>query len=421
MRIKLKLNETSNVELIPCDECKAIQGEENVTVLEIEYPETIKDYPINNYIKYIEFAECKEFGPCAKFSDEITSNEYELKEPATSFRKLRAQFVFKNIVDELGKTVIWKSKVFELEFGEAINAEGSSEIQSQLLSLKEIKDGWEDYVTNNCFTVVYDINNMLTIDENDLNRMVFYLGVNSTDPYILTYGHYYRCTSETIDGVTIYKWTDLTQDPSLADVANGIREINNSQTVQLWLGDEEEIDPSSIQDNTVYLAENGDLKPIINDTLNEMSEDENYSLVLLRKEDENVKNNDNIMSQKKLLWTGNVRPTSDDPINLSSFGLKEGDKLQFDIYWPNANGQNTFYGYKSETLIIYSQYYDQLLAGVGWGSGAKLYGATYKLTTNLFYFFNVQTIDFSSGETVINTIAASENAPYIRAIYKVIE
>lgn len=260
MIITLNITEDSKVELVK-DNCEAVQGEHNVTILNINFPTTIKGYSIDNYAKQIEFAECKELGECVKFLDVLEGNIYKLCSTCTQFEKLMIQFTLKNLVDE-AEPIVWKTIPFMLEFCESINAENNKEVQVTLLSLAEIKaewandlsttkNEWEAFIKANALRMVYKVGNVPTPDATSLGDTIFYLGANSTEPYTLTYGHYYRCNLA--NGV--YEWTDLIRDPNLADVANGIREINNNQTMQFWVGTKEELGNEVPQNNVLYVPQ----------------------------------------------------------------------------------------------------------------------------------------------------------------------
>lgn len=266
MIITLNITEDSKVELVK-DNCEAVQGENNVTVLNINYPSTIKGYSIDNYTKQIEFGECKELGECKKFFDVVEGNTYELCSTCTQFKKLMIQFTLINTVDEQ-EPIVWKTIPFALEFCESINAEHTKEAQVALLSLAEIKTEWENYVKNNTLRMVYKVGDVPTANATSLGDTIFYLGATATSPYTLTYGHYYRCNY--VNGV--YEWTDLTQDPSLEDVANGIREINNNQTTQLWVGTKEELENEVIQENVMYIPEDLSMVDTFNEVLSEMTD-----------------------------------------------------------------------------------------------------------------------------------------------------
>lgn len=257
MILTLNITEDSKVELLK-DGCEAVQGEHNVTILNINFPTTIKGYSIDNYAKQIEFAECKELGECVKFLDVLEGNTYKLCSTCTQFEKLMIQFTLKNLVDE-AEPIVWKTIPFMLEFCESINAENNKEVQVTLLSLAEIKAEWETFVKSNTLRMIYKVSDVPTPDATSLGDTIFYLGANATEPYTLTYGHYYRCNYVNKD----YEWTDLTNDPNLADVANGIREINNNQTMQFWVGTEEELENEVTQTNTLYIKEENDFDRIL--------------------------------------------------------------------------------------------------------------------------------------------------------------
>ena len=249
MEIILNITEDSKVELVK-DSCEAVQGENNVTVLNMNLPSTIKGYSIDNFTRQIEFGECKPIGECKKFLDVFEGNTYKLCDICTQFEKIMIQITLTNLVDE-AEPIVWKSIPFALEFCESINAENKKEVQTQLLRLSQIMTEWENYIRDNTFRVVSKVGDMPTADAASLGHTIFYLGANSTSPYLLTYGHYYRCNYVN----NAYEWTDLTQDPSLEGVANGIREINHNQTMQVWLGTQEELENEVTQSNVLYIPE----------------------------------------------------------------------------------------------------------------------------------------------------------------------
>ena len=189
MEITLNITEDSKVEMVK-DNCEAVQGEKNVTVLFFNLPSTIKGYPIENYIKHIEFGECKELGECKKFYDVLEDNHYKLCDICTQFEKLLVQIKLTNIVDE-AEPIIWKSLPFALEFCESINAEQTKEAQAVLLSLEEIKKEWANYIKTNTLRMIYKVIDVPTADASSLGDTIFYLGANATSPYTLTYGNYY--------------------------------------------------------------------------------------------------------------------------------------------------------------------------------------------------------------------------------------
>ena len=263
MEITLNITEDSKVALAK-DSCEAVQGENNVTILNVNFPSTIRGYSIDNYTKQIEFCECKELGECKKFLDVLEGNTYKLCKICTQFEKLMIQFTLKNLVDE-AEPIIWKSVPFTLEFCESINAENTKEAQVAILSLAEIEKEWEEYIRANTFRVISRVGDVPTADATSLDDTIFYLGANSTSPYVLTYGHYYKCNF--VNGA--YEWTDLTQDPSLEGVANGIREINNNQTMQVWVGSKEELENEVLQENTAYILDNQEFEDVIDEIVAE--------------------------------------------------------------------------------------------------------------------------------------------------------
>lgn len=252
MQIVLNIAEDSNVELVKGD-YELIQGECCVTELKFNFPETIRGVAVGNYTKRIEFGECKDLGECVKFIDDIEGDIYELGERCTAFKKIMLQVVL-----TYGK-ITWKTLPVALEFHESVNAEGNTVIQAQILSLSKIEREWENYIKANTFRVVYNVANVPTADASSLGETIFYLGANTDSVPYLVYGHYYRCNL--VNGV--YEWTDLTQDPNLAGVADGIREINKNQTLQFWKGTTEELENEVPQENVGYIADDKDAYEII--------------------------------------------------------------------------------------------------------------------------------------------------------------
>lgn len=270
MQITLTITEDSKVALVK-EDCELLQGECCFTDFVFNFPETIKGHAISEYVKFIEFAECKEIGECVKFVDEIKGDTYELNEMCTAFKKIMVQLSLERNRD--GKMIVWKTIPFSLEFVESINANGDNAIHTQLLHLTEIrdkwqkdfedtkdewhkdlvdtKDAWAAFIKADCLRMVYSSAGVALANEESNGDTIFYLGENNGD---FTYGHYYRCTE--IGGV--YSWKDLTQDPSLEDVANGIREINKNRTVQMFIGTEEEIANAPHGENELIIAEDMD-------------------------------------------------------------------------------------------------------------------------------------------------------------------
>lgn len=249
MQIVFNIAENSNIELAK-GEYELVQGECCVTELKFNFPAAIKGVAIGNYKKQIEFSECKEFGECVKFVDDIDGDIYELKEQCTAFNKLLVQLVLTY------NNIKWKTIPVALEFHESLNAEGHAAIQAQLLSLAEIKEEWEAFVRANTLRMIYNAGSVPTADASSLGDTIFYLGANTDTAPLLKYGHYYRCNFA--NGV--YEWTDLTQDANLAGVADGVREINKNQTLQFWLGTTEELENEVPQENVAYIAEDEDLR-----------------------------------------------------------------------------------------------------------------------------------------------------------------
>lgn len=262
MQILLNIAENGNVELTKDDGCKLIQGECCVTEFAFNFPATIKGVAVSEYEKYIEFAECKDLGECVKFMDKLEGGVYELREPCTRFTKIMVQLVL-----EKGD-IKWKTLPFVLEFNESINAEGTAAIQTQLLNLTEIITEWEDirvafetFIKGNALRIVSRLSDVPTADEESEGDTIFYLGVNADTPPYFTYGHYYRCNRVG----DFYVWVDLTCDPSLAGVADGVREINKNQTLQFWKGTKAELEQEAPQENVAYIAEDEEFQDVLNE------------------------------------------------------------------------------------------------------------------------------------------------------------
>lgn len=256
MQIIFNIAENSNIELIK-GEYELVQGECCVTELKFNFPATIKGIAIGNYKKRIEFGECKDLGECAKFIDDINGDTYELGENCTAFKKIMVQLVLTY------NNIKWKTIPVALEFNESVNAEGNTVIQAQLLSLSAIEREWENYIKANTFRVITRAADIPTADASSEGEAIFYLSANTdTAPY-LVYGHYYKCNY--VNGV--YEWTDLTQDASLAGVADGIREVNKNQTLQFWKGTTKELENEVPQENVAYIVEDEDLHDILEDVV----------------------------------------------------------------------------------------------------------------------------------------------------------
>lgn len=244
MQIVFNIAEDSNVGLVK-GEYELLQGECCVTELKFNFPATIRGVAIDNYKKRIEFGECKELGECVKFVDDINGDIYELNDKCTAFKKIMVQLVLSY------QNIVWKTIPVALEFHESVNAAGNTVIQAQLLNLATIEREWEHYIKAHTLRVVYSVASVPTADASSLGDTIFYLGANTDTTPFLTYGHYYRCNY--VNGV--YEWTDLTQDASLAGVADGVREINKNQTLQFWKGTAEELGNEVPQENVGYIVE----------------------------------------------------------------------------------------------------------------------------------------------------------------------
>ena len=271
MQIVLNVAEDGNVELIQGD-YELIQGECCVTELKFNFPATIRGVAIGNYTKRIEFGECKELGECVKFVDDIDGDVYELNERCTAFRKIMFQAVLSH------QNIVWKTIPVALEFHESVNAEGNAAIQAQILTLAKItqewkneitatKKAWESFIKSNALRMIHKAGDIPTADASSLGDTIFYLGANTDTPPLLTYGHYYKCNY--INGV--YEWTDLTQDPNLADVANGIREINKNRTLHIWQGTADELENEVPQEQVGYIAEDITAEEFLDEYISETS------------------------------------------------------------------------------------------------------------------------------------------------------
>ena len=397
MEITLNITEDSKVELVK-DGCEAVQGERNVTILRLNFPNTIRGYSINNYAKQIEFAECKELGECVKFLDVVEGDTYKLCDICTQFEKIMIQFTLKNLVDE-AEPIVWKSVPFALEFCESINAENTKESQVALLSLAEIESEWEEYIRANTFRVVSRVEDVSTADATNLGKVMFYLGANSTSPYVLTYGHYYRCNYVN----NVYEWTDLTQDPSLEGVANGIREINNNQTMQLWIGQKEKLENEVTQTNVMYIPEDQNILETFDEILDEMAQDGSFPTI----------------SRKKKLWGGNVTILPNSSSNVSVVVLSESI-LNKKLYIETSNEYGRVVGgYIFDTrnldtaTIIVENYTPILCSDIENELGIINFRLT---TTNL-----KQLIVSGHYYSVNNTTATRSLKEYITAVYEMIE
>lgn len=255
----IKIKEDRTAELVRESE-DFVQGECCATVFNFEFPTTIKGVDILNYSKTIEFGECKDFGDCVKFVDVINGDTYDLKEFCTCFKKIMVQVVLTKIDGD--NKIVWKTIPFTIDFHESVNAEGVQPIQSQLLSLEEIKeawtvelnaakDGWENFVNANCVQVAKSLATIPSPEDCDCAVML-YLGLNDGG-YI--YGHYYQSVNR--GGVII--WEDLNPATTIIDVANGIRELNKDRTVQLWTGTTAEFNAlDNLPANSLVLLEDDD-------------------------------------------------------------------------------------------------------------------------------------------------------------------
>ena len=367
MEITLNITEDSNVKLVN-DNKEAVQGECCVTTLKFVYPETINGYPIANFNKHIEFAECKPFGECVKFMDNIDGDTYHLNEVCTQFKSLMVQLVFTNLTDEEYK-IVWKTKTFVLNFSESINAENQTIIQAQILGLADVQQGWENFVKTNCIRVVYDEVPEASADlETDT---IFYLGTNQTEyvidktvnettegsfytydgadytavvlpedyvegttyyrlAFVFEYGCYYKC----VENNGVYSWQCLTKDASLSEVANGIKEIAKGRTMQLWVDKKEKLKEIEPQPNVIYVPEDQDIKESFDEILNEMAEDNNYNLAYpIKKDGKALVFNNGAIECKTLLFENTDELAS---IDLSEYNIQAGDVLEVILKVPQT-------------------------------------------------------------------------------------
>lgn len=397
MEITLNITEDSKVELVK-DSCEAVQGENNVTILKINFPSTIKGYSIDNYIKQIEFGECKELGECKKFLDVFEGDTYKLCHICTQFKKIMIQFTLKNLVDE-AEPIVWKTIPFALEFCESVNAENSKESQATLLSLAEILNEWENYIKSNTLRIVKRVADAPTANVEHLGDIIFYLGENTTSPYALTYGHYYKCNYVN----NIYEWTDLTQDPSLADVANGIREINNNQTMQLWVGPTEALDNEEPQQNVIYIPEDERMTEVFDEVLTEMAEENNGAL----------KVGDTVIPRLKLLWEGQAQSATIPAQTMGDILLIE--------YFGNGRKLTVEYEYLGWHSVVNAPVLSNMLQNSSVSIASfeyyplKVNGRTISMET-------AYKLSISDGKCSITTIDTSDgDRNYISKIYKVVK
>lgn len=113
-----------------------INNENKVETLELEYPKKYKDY-----IKTIEMKDDDWL-----VVDEIENDKYILKTNVTSHKNIATQIVFKDESDN----VVFKSEIFEMRFGEALNAVEPLDDTNALPS--EILEGKKAYVKGDKIT-----------------------------------------------------------------------------------------------------------------------------------------------------------------------------------------------------------------------------------------------------------------------------
>lgn len=108
-------------------ECWGTEYENQATVLKFIFPETISEHETSSFSKYIEFKENtnkKAEEDKAIFYDLLNSdNEYVITSAITFYNSMNVQIVLKKIIDETtGEMVVWKSKIFTMNFCDGINA-----------------------------------------------------------------------------------------------------------------------------------------------------------------------------------------------------------------------------------------------------------------------------------------------------------
>lgn len=121
--ITLKENRSVEYEV----ECWGTEYENQATILNFIFPETINEQEISSFDKYIEFKENtnkKAEEDKAIFYDVLNnSNEYVVGSAVTFYNSINVQIVLKKTIDEAtGEMVVWKSKIFTMNFCDGINA-----------------------------------------------------------------------------------------------------------------------------------------------------------------------------------------------------------------------------------------------------------------------------------------------------------
>lgn len=112
--MKIKITSERNFEIRGT---AGTEKENNVVIMEFEFPEEIQDY-----VKYIEF----EIDENNKVFDLIQNDKYTLTSAITKYQEVKAQVVAKKDTD------VWKSKMFELKFNKSVNADHEIEDEEQI-------------------------------------------------------------------------------------------------------------------------------------------------------------------------------------------------------------------------------------------------------------------------------------------------
>lgn len=106
--------------------CWGTEYENKATILNFTFPETINGHEISSFEKYIEFKEntnSKAEEDKAIFYDVLNSNEYAIGSAVTYYNSMNVQVVLKKTIDEAtGEMLVWKSKIFTMNFCDGINA-----------------------------------------------------------------------------------------------------------------------------------------------------------------------------------------------------------------------------------------------------------------------------------------------------------
>ena len=233
---------------------------------------------------------------------------------------------------------------------------------------------------------------------------IFYLGENNGD---FTYGHYYRCTG--INGV--YSWKDLTQDPSLEGVANGIREINKNRTVQMFVGTKDEILNTEHGENELIIPEDMDT----GDELAEILEEKGgtFGDFVIPRFDENgvLRIGDIIIPQKRLIWTGDVKLSNDRATVCTDNCLGKTIELEYYALDPSFKNARK-YTYRSNKIVVINEGNDDgQITPI-----ASIVVPFYDVPTDLLYFTLYIT---PNGELTADT--DNNGTIFITAIYEIIE